>query len=48
MNYFQIQTHKPFTTLIFVGEHLQEEFTNVSALKILPVIDDNGFILSER
>ena len=35
-------------TLILVGEHLQEEFTKVSALKILPVIDDNGFILSER
>ncbi|XP_045173294.2 glutathione S-transferase theta-1-like [Mercenaria mercenaria] len=29
------------------GEHLQEEFTKISSIQRVPVIDDNGFILGE-
>lgn len=33
---------------IFTGEHKQEAFTKINPVQLVPVIDDNGFVLTER
>lgn len=37
-----------YVFLLISAENLGEEFTKVSAIQRVPVIDDNGFILGER
>ena len=31
-----------------IGEHLKDEFAQVNPFRLVPVIDDNGFKLTER
>ena len=34
--------------IVVTGEHFGDEFTKINPFQRVPVIDDNGFVLSER
>lgn len=47
-SYYAIEGYHSLLILKFAGEHKGEEFTKVNPFQKIPVIDHDGFVLTER